>query len=117
MTLAIGLFDLARAAFLFNGVSDAARELARVTSIHPGTGALGSSTETAATLGTERALVPGLAVDSYACLDIAGTAVSGSCKPGSWVRVSVSTSFNPILPLLSMFGPITFTTASSNKIQ
>jgi hypothetical protein len=29
----------------------------------------------------------------------------------------VRTSFTPVLPLLSAFGPITFTTASSAKIQ
>jgi hypothetical protein len=29
----------------------------------------------------------------------------------------VQTSFQPILPLLSPFGPITFSTASSAKIQ
>ena len=43
LTILIGLIDLARAAFLFNGVSDAARELARVTSVHPGSPTLGSS--------------------------------------------------------------------------
>src|SRR5206468_9646026 len=48
LTILIGLVDLARAAFLFNGVSDAARELARVTSVHPGTTTLGASGETSA---------------------------------------------------------------------
>ncbi len=119
MTLLIGLVDLARAAFLFNGVSDAAREVARVTSVHPGTTTLGSSSETTAAVSAERALVPGLVVTSYACIDIAGDAVTGttSCQPGNWVKVSVRTSFQPILPVLAAFGPITFTTSSSAKIQ
>lgn len=117
LTILIGLIDLARAAFLFNGVSDAARELARVTSIHPGSPALGSSADTAAVLGTEQRLVPGLTVTSYSCVDLAGVAVTGSCQPGSWVKVAVRTSFTPVLPLLSAFGPISFTTASSAKIQ
>ena len=77
LTILIGLVDLARAAFLFNGVSDAARELARVTSVHPGTATLGSSSETTAAVSAERALVPGLVVNSYACIDIAGAAVTG----------------------------------------
>jgi hypothetical protein len=117
LTILIGLVDLARAAFLFNGVSDAARELARVTSVHPGSGSLGSSTETTAAVAAERVLVPGLVVTSYACIDIAGDPVTGSCQPGNWVRVSVRTSFQPILPVLSAFGPFSFNTASSAKIQ
>jgi len=118
MTLLIGLVDLARAAFLFNGVSDAARELARVTSVHPGA-TLGSSAETTSAVSAERALVPGLVVSSYDCIDIAGASVTGTtnCQPGNWVRVSVRTSFQPILPVLAAFGPITFTTSSSAKIQ
>ena len=117
LTILIGLVDLARAAFLFNGVSDAAREIARVTSVHPGTTTLGSSSETTSAVSNERGLVPGLSVTSYACIDLAGAAVSGSCQPGDWVKVSVRTSFQPILPLLAPFGPITFSTASSAKIQ
>ena len=117
LTILIGLVDLARAAFLFNGVSDAAREIARVTSVHPGTTTLGASSQTTTAVSNERGLVPGLSVTSYACIDLAGAAVSGSCQSGDWVKVSVQTSFQPILPLLAPFGPITFATASSAKIQ
>ena len=117
LTILIGLVDLARAAFLFNGVSDAARELARVTSVHPGTPTLGTSTETTSAESAERALVPGLVVTSYACIDLAGVPVTETCKSGNWVKVSVRTSFQPILPVLSAFGPFTFSTSSSAKIQ
>jgi Flp pilus assembly protein TadG len=116
LTILIGLVDLARAAFLFNGVSEAAREIARVTSVHPGA-TLGASSETTAAISAERALVPGLTIDSYSCINLAGAAVSGTCQPGNWVKVSVRTSFQPILPVLSAFGQFTFTTASSAKIQ
>lgn len=116
LTLFIGLVDIARAAFLFNGVSDAAREIARVTSVHPGA-TLGTSAESTAAAANERGLVPGLTVTSYSCIDLAGASVTGVCRPGSWVRVSVRTSFNAVLPILSAFGPFTFTTSSSAKIQ
>jgi Flp pilus assembly protein TadG len=116
LVILIGLVDLARAAWLFNGVSDAAREIARVTSVHPGS-TLGSSTETTSSVAGERNLVPGLSVTSYTCMEIDGSSVSGTCQPGNWVKVSVRTSFQPILPLLAPFGPITFTTSSSAKIQ
>ena len=117
LTILIGLVDLARAAFLFNGVSDAAREIARVTSVHPGSLGLGTSSETTSSVSAERALVPGLTVTSYSCIDLAGAAAASPCQPGDWVKVSVQTSFQPILPLLSPFGPFTFATASSAKIQ
>ncbi len=121
LTILIGLIDLARAAFLFNGVSDAAREIARVTSLHPAASgsptALGSSSQTATALSAERRLVPGLTVTAYSCVDLAGVTVTGRCRPGSWVKVSVQTSFTAVLPLLSAFGPLTFSTASSAKIQ
>src|SRR4029079_15012134 len=78
LTILIGLVDLARAAFLFNGVSDAAREIARVTSVHPGS-TLGKSSERTAAISHERALVPGLSVTGYACIDIAGAAVTDAC--------------------------------------
>ena len=116
LTILIGLVDLARAAWLFNGVSDAAREIARVTSVHPGS-SLGNSSETTSSVSGERNLVPGLSVTSYTCLEIDGSTVTGTCQPGNWVRVAVQTSFQPILPLLAPFGPITFTTSSSAKIQ
>jgi len=117
MTLLIALIDLARMAFIFNGISDAAREIARVTSVHPGTAGLGTSTETTTAVSHERTLVPGLTVQGYACIDIAGAAVTDDCRSGDWVKVSVRTSFSPILPVLAAFGPITFNTASSAKIQ
>jgi Flp pilus assembly protein TadG len=117
LTLFIGLIDLARAAFLFNGLSDAAQSIARITSVHPGDVTLGSSPEVTTSVTSERALVPGLVVTSFACVDLSGATVTGTCKPGSWVRVSVRTQFTPVLPLLSPFAPISFTTVSSAKIQ
>lgn len=116
LTLFIGLVDLARAAFLYNGVSDAAREIARVTSVHPGT-TLGDSTESTAAAAYERGLVPGVTVTGYTCVDLAGATVTGPCRPGSWVRVSVQASFSAVHPLLSAFGPYVFSTSSSAKIQ
>ena len=117
LTLMIGIVDLARGVFLFNGVSSAAREITRETSVHLGTGALGTSASTAAMVATQRGLVPGLTVSSYVCLDIGGTVVSGPCKPGDWVRVSVAAPFTPVLPLLAAMGPITLTSVSSAEIQ
>ena len=37
LMLMLAVFDLGRAIYMYNGVAEAARELARVTSVYPGT--------------------------------------------------------------------------------
>jgi Flp pilus assembly protein TadG len=113
----IGLLDLAHGVFVYNGVSQAAREIARETSVHPGDGAIGASTETVAMVSIQRGLVPRLQTPVYQCVDIAGTAVPGDCEPGDWVRVTVTTVFQPALPLLAVLGPFTLSSSSSAEIQ
>jgi hypothetical protein len=114
--MVIGLIDLGRVVYQQSAASQAAREIARVTSVHPGS-TLGSSSETAGTVAAQRALVPGLSVNSYVCVDITGAAVSGRCLPPNWVRVSVTSRFDPALPLLVPLGSINLTSASSAEIE
>lgn len=116
LAILIGTLDLGRAVYQQNAVSQAAREIARVTSVHPGA-TLGASTETAAAVSAQRRLVPGLTVSGFTCVDIAGAAVSGSCQPGSWVRVTVVSRFDAALPLLAALGPINLRSASSAEIE
>ncbi len=59
LVMVLALFDLGRGVYMYNGVSEAAREIARVTAVHPGV-TLGASTETADRIAVQRALVPGL---------------------------------------------------------
>jgi len=113
----IGLLDLAHGVFMYNGVSQAAREIARETSVHPGDGSLGASAESIAVVNVQRGLVPRLQTPVYQCMDIAGTAIVASCQPGNWVRVTATTVFQPALPLLAMLGPFTLTSSSSAEIQ
>lgn len=117
LTVFVGTVDMARGVFTFNGVADAARQITRETSVHPGTGALGTSAETVAMVAMQRGIVQGLTVTSYACVDLAGTPVTGTCKPGDWVRVSVQATFTPVLPLLTALGPIVLSSVSSAEIQ
>jgi Flp pilus assembly protein TadG len=117
MMLLIGIVDLGRGVFMFDGVSQAAREIARETSVYPGTGALGDSPETQAVLATQRGLVPGLGNPVYQCFDIAGVLQTDVCQPGDWVRVTTSTTFRPAIPFLAGLGPFTFTSSSSAEIQ
>jgi len=119
LMLFIGMIDLGRGVFMFNGVSQAAREVARETSVHPGSGALGASAQTVAVIQTQRGLVPGLTIGSsdFQCYDLAGVLQFDSCKPGDWVRVTARTTFVPAIPFLGALGPFVLSSTSSAEIQ
>jgi Flp pilus assembly protein TadG len=117
MLVLIGTIDLGRAVFMYNSASEAAREIARTTSVHPGSGSLGTSTESVSTIAVQQALVPELQTPVFGCVDISGATVSGSCQPGDWVRVTVTATFRGVLPILAMLGPIDLTASSSAQIQ
>ena len=115
----MGIFDLGRGIYMMNGTAEAAREIARVTSVHSGcplnavTCDLGSSTETANVVDTQQGLVPGLTIDTsndISCVDINDVVkADNTCRWGvDYVRVRVTSSFVPITPVVSMFGSHVF---------
>lgn len=115
----MGIFDLGRGIYMMNGTAEAAREIARVTSVHSGcplnavTCDLGSSTETASVVDTQQGLVPGLTIDTsndITCVDINDVVkADNTCRWGvDYVRVRVTSSFVPITPVVSMFGSHVF---------
>ena len=117
--LIMGIFDLGRGIYMMNGTAEAAREIARVTSVHSGCPInavscdLGSSTQTADVVDTQKGLVPGLTIDTstdIACVDINDTVkADNTCRWGvDYVRVRVTSSFSPITPIVSMFGDHVF---------
>jgi Flp pilus assembly protein TadG len=118
LMLLMGIIDLGRAVYTLTGTAQAASEIARVTSVHPGA-TLGSSAETTNVVTVQSRLVPGLSVSSYECVDIAGSPIAGQCKPGYgyWVRVTIASTFHPVTPLALMFGPIQMTSHSSAEIE
>ena len=78
----MGIIDLGRGIYTYNGVAQATRELARATSVHlcdttKPTCVLGSSPETTDVRGTQNTLVPGLsgaaATVTYTCTSITDT--------------------------------------------
>jgi Flp pilus assembly protein TadG len=117
MMIFIGIIELGRGVFLFNGVSQAAREIARETSVHPGLSAIGSSAESAAMYQTQKAFVPEMAPPVYACVDIAGVLQFDTCVSGDWVRVTTYTVYRPAIPFLAMLGPFTLSSTSAAQIQ
>jgi Flp pilus assembly protein TadG len=123
LVILMGIVDFGVAIYKFNGVSQAARELARVTSVHPCAvaGALtctpGGSAESAEVLATQKNLVPGLTDPVYACVDETG-ADSPACDfSKDSVRVEITAPYRPITPLLGLTGTWTMKGSSSAQIQ
>jgi hypothetical protein len=121
LVLLMGVFDLGRAIYTMNGTAEAARGIARVTSVHPwdSSGVLGSSDETADVIATQTKLVPGLDIaitSDIACVDALDSVVDDDeCwanEEDRWVRVYVSAPFSPITPLVAAFGAHEFESTS-----
>jgi hypothetical protein len=124
----LGIVDLGRGIYTNNAVSQAAREIARTTSVHPCdaglpcTGTFGTSTQTTATIQTQRALVPGLGTPLIVCVDVTDSAPTDDagnprpCHPGDFARVTVSAPFSVVTPLLGSVAPTTFSATSHIQI-
>ncbi len=118
--LLMAVVDLGRGIYMYNGVSEAARELARVTSVHQGT-ALGNSTQTIGVLNAQKKLIPNLQNPTYACVDMTDTAVAlanGICpvNAGNRVKVTITAPYQPLTPLISLSGTWTMSSTSSTEI-
>ena len=125
----MGIVDLGRGIYVYNGVNQAARELARVTSVHQCNGSpgcpLGTSSETAQVFGTQQKLVPGFggtgSTVTYACTDVTDATEteldpSGSCPSQAFVRGTVSVPFSAVTPVLGGFLPSSLSSASHVQI-
>ena len=120
LMLLMAVVDLGRGIYMLNGTSEAARDIARVTSVHqwttPGVKDLGTSAEAAAVIGTQRGLIPNLTINpsvDIVCVDYLDD-VSQRGIP-NYVRVHVTAPFVPITPLVSAFGSHVFD--STSRIQ
>lgn len=120
--LVFAVVDFGRGIYQYNAVSQAAREIARVTSVHPGTdftSPAGRSAETSAVIDVQKGLVPGLVVaaDAIKCVDPSG-AVDPTCDfSKDSVSVTVTAPFRAITPPMSAMGPWDMKGASSVQIQ
>ena len=115
--LIMGIFDLGRGIYMMNGTAQAAREIARVASVHSGcppgsTNAcdIGASTEISNVVTTQRQLLPAMGINTstdIVCVTIDDVTKTpdNSCQWGTdYVRVRVTSSFTPITPIVSLFG-------------
>jgi Flp pilus assembly protein TadG len=118
LVLLMGVFDLGRGIYMFNGVSEAAREIARRTAVYPGNHGvtLGQSPQSQAVVATQRGMVPAFQTPVFTCVDITGTPNGNvPCQSGDYVRVQVTARYDPIT-LLGLAGPIDLTSSSSIRI-
>src|SRR6266567_3531126 len=122
--LLMAVVDLGRGIYVMNGTSEAARDIARATSVHQwGTCCdLGSSTQAATVIASQRRLIPGLAFDpstDIVCVDSLDQVLADdACQTGSgnYIRVHLVATFSPMTPLVSAFGAHTFDSTSRIKI-
>ena len=123
LLILMGIIDLGRGVYMNSGVNQAAREIARVTSVHPcntGSCVLGNSSETAAVIATQKGLIPGLGGPTssitFDCTTVSDVVVPGTtCISGNYVRITVSVPYAALTPILGMVAPSTL--ASTAHVQ
>jgi Flp pilus assembly protein TadG len=118
LVLMMAIVDLGRGIYMFNGVSEAAREIARVASVHPGTTFGGP--EITAVVNTQKALIPSLGDPTFACVDIDGGPGLhprfGNCPTGAQVTVSIVAPYQPVTPLMGLLGTWNMQSTASVRI-
>jgi len=122
LVLLMGIVDFGMSIYKYNGVSEAAREIARVASVHQsGVGtSFGNSPQLTAVVATQKNLVPELGTPTFSCTDVDGVAValdSGKCPPDAYVQVEVTAPYRATTPLLGLLGTFTMKGSSSAQIQ
>jgi len=117
LVLIMGIFDFGRAIYQYNGVSQAAREIARATAVHPGSDFrtdAGRSAETKSVINTQKGLIPNLRDPLIKCVDIDGTEITTGCLAGNWVQVRISAPYSPVTPILGLAGVWDFFSSSTS---
>ena len=117
LMLLMGIFDFGRAIYMNNGLSQAAREVARTASVHQGESDWSDAAK--ATIATQKGLVPGLTFPLWKCVgsgdvdDNAGT--TEECDEDSYIVVTARASYTPV-SLLGFLGTINLEAKSRVQI-
>jgi Flp pilus assembly protein TadG len=115
--LLMGVFDLGRAVFMSNGVAEAAREIARVASVHPGNPISSPSTEMQQVIDAQQGIIHSLADPTFECVDVLGQTTSppsAACLPGDFVKVEIHAAFTPVTPIFNL---MSLDLASTSSVQ
>jgi Flp pilus assembly protein TadG len=120
----MGVVDLGRGIYIYNSVSQAAREIARAASVHPctatGCADIAASTQATAVKNTQKGLIPGLTDSGItaSCTDINDVDKPLSeCSGSYYVKVTVTVPFSVLTPVLSMVAPSTMSSTSHIQIS
>jgi hypothetical protein len=117
LVLMMGVLDFGRAIYQYNGVSQAAREIARATAAHPGsdfTSNAGRSSETLGVIATQKGLIPNLQDPTIKCVEVDGTEITTHCVAGKWIQVRISAPYTPVTPILGLTGTWDFFSSSTS---
>ena len=117
LVLMMSVFDFGRAIYQYNGVAQAAREIARVTAVHAGPNfatSAGQSPQTRAVIATQMGLIPNLQEPVITCVKIDGTLITTGCGRGKWINVSIIAPYTPLTPLLGLTGTWNLFSASTS---
>ena len=121
----MAVLDLGRGIYTNNGVAQAAREIARATSVHQCVGPCTTaswSAETTAVFNTQKNLVPGLASTgvTITCVDVTDVAITilagGSCPYRDYIKVTTTTTFRLVSPLLPVPNPLTVSSTAHVQV-
>ena len=117
----MGVVDFGMAVYKYNGVAQAAREIARVASVHQGPTNFGVSPEITAVVATQKKLIPGLASPTFTCTDVNGVdrdaRRTDDARPPRYVNATVTATYKPSTPLVVVLGTFTMKGSSSAQIQ
>ena len=119
LVLVMAVVDFGRGIYMYNGVSQAAREIARVTSVHPGTNPTVKATwssQMAGVVATQQNLIPNLGDPTITCRALDGV-TAASCIGGNYVRVTIVAPYRAITPLLGLVGTWDMTSVSLVQIE
>ena len=124
IVMLLSVLDLGMGIYKYNAASQAAREIARVTSVHPcadpSNCTLGDTPEVLAVIATQKALIPDLSNPDFKCVRPDGSVIGGGgsgCAPGYSVRVTVTAPYTPVSPLVGLLGTFSMQSSSTVKIQ
>jgi len=118
LVLLMAIVDFGRAIYMFNGVSQAAREIARVASVHPGTTFGGP--EITEVVNLQKKLIPNLGNPTFSCVAIDGSPgldpTYGDCRTGQQVTVTIAAAYSPATPIMGLLGTWNMQSTSSVRM-
>jgi len=115
LLMLVAVFDVGRGIYTYNALSEAARDLARISATHVGL-PVGTSDATVQRIAAIRGITPAMSDPVFICTDLYGASVAAEdCTSGDYVRVTVTAPYTPDA-FLGLGGTINLTSTSSVQV-